>query len=73
LISLILESARRKKGKQEMPSKKDIRELCRKEFGSKWFDCHPLIKKARIAFVQNKDVDPRMCVHVREGGKHYRV
>jgi len=56
-----------------MPSKKDIRELCRKEFGSKWFDCHPLIKKARIAFVQNKDVDPRMCVHVREGGKHYRV
>jgi len=55
-----------------MTNKSTLRSRCRAKWGPKWYDVHPVIKKARLAWASGL-VDANQFVVVREGDTSYVV
>ncbi len=53
-------------------SKTITRAKCRKRWGKDWYRCHPVMKRARIAWAEGV-VDEHGVVHVTDGGEQYVV
>ena len=52
-------------------SKAGVRAKCRAKWGGKWWDVHPVIKKARLAWASGVVLDQSVVVH--EGDCSYVV
>ena len=51
---------------------KEVRTACRTRWGKDWWKCHPVIKKARLAWGLNGH-DPRWSVRVTDEDGVYTV
>jgi len=55
--------------------KAKLRTLCRSKWGKHWYDCHPVLKKARLtwALQQLEPKQHNQRVTVTESGSTYEV